>query len=99
MKKDSISALAAESPMAKIPRPPVPSPDPGAGAARSGRVGLKASRDLAPRNGKTGSGGKAGSGDAERGVDADRILSGLIALKKGEFGVRLPVGWTGIAGK
>jgi HAMP domain-containing protein/signal transduction histidine kinase/DNA-binding response OmpR family regulator len=32
-------------------------------------------------------------------LDAEQILVGLSALKKGDFSVRLPLGWKGIAGK
>jgi len=32
-------------------------------------------------------------------IDFDKVLSALIALKKGDFEARLPVGWTGISGK
>jgi HAMP domain-containing protein/signal transduction histidine kinase/CheY-like chemotaxis protein len=32
-------------------------------------------------------------------MDAERILSALMALRQGDFKARLPVGWTGIAGK
>jgi HAMP domain-containing protein/signal transduction histidine kinase/CheY-like chemotaxis protein len=31
--------------------------------------------------------------------DADQVLAALTAIKKGDFNVRLPVSWTGIAGK
>src|SRR4051794_40653172 len=37
--------------------------------------------------------------DGNGAVDSGMILSGLVALKKGDFSIRLPVGWTGIAGK
>src|SRR5947207_563540 len=33
------------------------------------------------------------------GVDATVLLTALTALKKGDFSVRLPVEWTGVAGK
>ena len=32
-------------------------------------------------------------------LDATAILTALTALKKGDFSVRLPVDWTGVAGK
>src|SRR5258708_23839753 len=31
--------------------------------------------------------------------DPEQVLAGLIALKKGDFKMRLPLGWTGIGGK
>src|SRR5256885_6876021 len=33
------------------------------------------------------------------GIDTTALLSALTALKKGDFSVRLPVEWTGVAGK
>src|SRR5262245_2166032 len=38
-----------------------------------------------------------GSSDDE--LDAEQVLNALISLRKGDFGVRLPLGWTGISGK
>src|SRR5437016_13014174 len=32
-------------------------------------------------------------------LNAEQVLAALMELKKGQFGVRLPVAWTGIAGK
>src|SRR2546421_499312 len=32
-------------------------------------------------------------------LDPARLLEALVALKKGDFSVRLPVAWTGVAGK
>src|SRR4051812_34581657 len=32
-------------------------------------------------------------------IDATALLTALMALKKGDFSVRLPVEWTGVAGK
>jgi HAMP domain-containing protein/signal transduction histidine kinase/DNA-binding response OmpR family regulator len=34
-----------------------------------------------------------------RGIDLTALLTGLIALKKGDFSVRMPLDWTGVAGK
>src|SRR6266704_3146169 len=36
---------------------------------------------------------------AEHGGYAEQLLSALLAVKKGDFNVRLPVQWTGIGGK
>src|SRR5213083_2836708 len=36
---------------------------------------------------------------ATHAIDASALLSALIALKKGDFSARLPVEWTGVAGK
>src|SRR5262245_26813741 len=32
-------------------------------------------------------------------LDAEQILAALVALKKGDFNARLPLDWTGVAGK
>ena len=32
-------------------------------------------------------------------IDTPALLAALIAFKKGDFSVRLPIEWTGIAGK
>ena len=34
-----------------------------------------------------------------QGVDTTALLTALTALKKGDFSVRLPLDWTGVAGK
>jgi HAMP domain-containing protein/signal transduction histidine kinase/CheY-like chemotaxis protein len=39
------------------------------------------------------------NGNSEASLDAEAILSALMSLKRGDFQARLPVGWTGIAGK
>ena len=36
---------------------------------------------------------------AEGGVDAAQLLEALVSLEKGNFSVRLPSNWTGVAGK
>src|SRR5581483_217081 len=50
-------------------------------------------------NGKGTNGSKTSEPGSGQSIDTNRILSALIELKKGDFGARLPVGWTGIAGK
>ena len=35
----------------------------------------------------------------DRGLDTTQLLAALTALKKGDFSVRLPISWTGVAGK
>src|SRR5438445_5146107 len=40
-----------------------------------------------------------GNGHENDAPDAEQILIGLIALKKGDFQARLPLGWTGMSGK
>jgi HAMP domain-containing protein/signal transduction histidine kinase/CheY-like chemotaxis protein len=39
------------------------------------------------------------NGEVNGHLDAEQILSALMAIKQGDFDARLPVGWTGIAGK
>ena len=41
---------------------------------------------------------KASSADADR-LDTKRLLQVLVSVKKGDFSVRLPAGWTGLNGK
>src|SRR5215469_6787598 len=50
-----------------------------------------------PRNGVGLRNGGANGHETE--LDSEQILSALTALKQGDFNARLPVGWTGIAGK
>ncbi len=47
---------------------------------------------------KPSNGGYA-HGNGESGLDASQVLHALTALKKGDFSVRLPMEWTGLAGK
>ena len=39
------------------------------------------------------------NGSAAGGIDAPVLLKAMHALKKGDFSVRLPLDWTGVAGK
>src|SRR6266702_3353927 len=98
MKKDSISTLSSELGSQKVRRAPLAS-----GVKPNGGLKPKASeprqrREVVRTNGKTGAVRSSGGGEFER-LDADRILSAFVALKKGDFSARLPLGWTGIAGK
>src|SRR5438445_1561807 len=43
--------------------------------------------------------GDGGSNGHASELDAEQILAALMAFKKGDFSTRLPVGWTGVAGK
>src|SRR5262249_27431297 len=56
----------------------------------------KASKSI-PRDNGPAAPGPNGGDDAV--LDAEEILTALMAVKKGDFDVRLPVGWTGMAGK
>ena len=40
-----------------------------------------------------------GNGDYESALSAEAILAALVAFKKGDFSVRLPLTWTGVSGK
>src|SRR5689334_11760393 len=42
---------------------------------------------------------KGSNGDYESELSAEEILSALVAFKKGDFSVRLPLTWTGVSGK
>src|SRR5512140_3758011 len=65
--------------------------------AKSGRTlandAMHATHALARTNGETGAARAAGH------VDEAELLLALTAFKQGNFAVRLPVEWTGIAGK
>src|SRR5215510_11795806 len=39
------------------------------------------------------------NGHAEGEMDGEQLLAALMGLKKGDFNIRLPLGWTGLAGK
>src|SRR4051812_46442585 len=90
MKKTPISArnlesTASNSPITSLRREP-------ASSKRTLReTGLKPKLT----NGSATIGGK----ESEREMDVEQVLAGLLALKKGNFNIRLPVAWTGIAGK
>src|SRR5947199_8732470 len=70
------------------------SPASGPRRAKQGHVG-RGALPLQP-NGKNGSSAAGASGGR---LDEKQILVALTALKKGDFSVRLPVEWTGMAGK
>src|SRR5579859_5486097 len=96
MKKDPVPALALSSPLQKMQRAPSSAAALRGPGPKASPGGVKGRQELAPPNNKTNNGGKSANGQP---FDADRVLSALISLKKGDFDVRLPVGWTGIAGK
>src|SRR5689334_15025625 len=85
--KKSTSAMSMLSPTAATPQASTPPP-------KNGK------RSAAPVSGAT----RMPAAILEKGfpnpqVDAEEILLVLTALKKGNFGVRLPVTWTGTAGR
>src|SRR5256714_319617 len=62
-----------------------------AALARSRREHI--SRATPPKN------GVPKNGEHDDPLDVEQVLAGLESLKKGDFSTRLPVAWTGIAGK
>ena len=97
MKKAPISVISTQTPLHKLHGAPVTqgaSPG-GTSKPRDPRV---RSHD-ANANGGSTNGAKVSDKSSLQEADANRVLSALIALKKGDFEVRLPVGWTGISGK
>jgi HAMP domain-containing protein/signal transduction histidine kinase/DNA-binding response OmpR family regulator len=84
MKKTTIQALAAGNATSASTFKAKPS------LSKRGRADAASQRSSAwaPQNGKNG-------GDLE----AEQLLAALMSLKKGDFNIRLPVAWTGIAGK
>ena len=70
------------------------SPASGPRRAKQGHVG-RGALALHP-NGKNGASAAGASGGR---LDEKQILVALTALKKGDFSVRLPVDWTGMAGR
>src|SRR5262245_54382256 len=43
--------------------------------------------------------GRPNYGKEDGNFDAEQVLAALMTIKKGDFSIRLPVDWTGIAGK
>jgi HAMP domain-containing protein/signal transduction histidine kinase/DNA-binding response OmpR family regulator len=95
MKKSPTNAIQASAPTATISsrhaktangRRPEELPKPARRDVRPTTTTLNANRAIPPN----------GYNDQ---VDAEQILAGLMGLKKGDFQIRLPMGWTGIAGK
>ena len=52
-----------------------------------------------PRRSLTPAATTNGNGKGEDHFDGAQVLSALTSLKKGDFAVRLPLAWTGVAGK
>src|SRR5690348_18380588 len=109
MKKDPISTLAAGSPLQKVQHAMPATTGASASSTKAGSVRARGRREPTVANGKAANGKSANGkgangapsqpGTSEPTFDTQRVLSALISLKKGDFDVRLPVGWTGIAGK
>jgi len=101
MKKEIVSALSAEPSIQKGQRAPIPSRGPVAAEPKSRPSRGRANPATNAPNGKSNGGGKQekSSLPPRAEIDANSVLSALIALKKGDFAARLPVGWTGIGGK
>src|SRR5580765_6447509 len=98
MKKVTTPTTASARPASATGSPPgrakVPLQLP-ARATKSANAG-KAGNGVEPTNGGARYDEPAGQYTA---LDAEQVLGALIGLKKGVFGTRLPLGWTGIAGK
>jgi HAMP domain-containing protein/signal transduction histidine kinase/DNA-binding response OmpR family regulator len=85
-----------------ILEPPIPS------HANKGKALISTSSRLRPKigeqlprskRGKADNGANGGAGESNGHLDAAQVLSALMALKNGDFSIRLPSFWTGIAGK
>src|SRR4051794_32741202 len=81
--------------LAARPREAGASPNPG----RRADCALAAGRLFIPPTGPRRSTMNTPTEPAIAGVELKNLLSALLALKKGETGVRLPVEWVGVAGK
>jgi len=64
-----------------------------------GSPARKAQAEPGPRRGISPTNGGVGEGEANTQLNAEQVLAALMALRQGDFLARLPVGWTGIAGK
>jgi HAMP domain-containing protein/signal transduction histidine kinase/CheY-like chemotaxis protein len=93
--------------MKKDTTPPTISASPAA-TVQSGRAKVpltlpsQATKQAKPTNGTRPTNGRARHHEQPSGytpLDAEQVLAALIGLKKGAFATRLPLGWTGIAGK
>src|SRR3954449_7931983 len=97
MKKAPISAATTSSSQPSISAKPMSQP---AAGLPKRKVPLAASR-RASQDGKkaesTNGGSHHGNGMLE--IDGEQVLGALMSLKRGNFGTRLPLGWTGMAGK
>ena len=92
MKKESVSTstpsgISTRSKSEVLQLPSTSSP------AKKTQVVTSTRRAASPANG----GGTRAEDDGQ--LDAEPVLAALMALGQGDFLVRLPVGWTGIAGK
>src|SRR5947199_9508623 len=88
----SISASAATQPAGA---PPVR----GANGKRPNGATDSPRRGLQPSPSRRLAAAEPTNGHSDSTLDAEQVLSGLIALKKGDFKARLPLAWTGISGK
>jgi HAMP domain-containing protein/signal transduction histidine kinase/CheY-like chemotaxis protein len=97
MKKAPISAMSTQVTLPKLQGAPVTQGVPAGGTSKPRERRVRPHD--ADANGARTNGAKVSDNSSLREADANRVLSGLIALKKGDFGVRLPAGWTGLSGK
>src|SRR5438046_1648827 len=83
------------------------SPNPTAITAQAGqpimaggrKSGAATAREVKPRSAKVPANRREGYNGEERDFAAEQVLAALMAIKRGDFSIRLPVGWTGIGGK
>jgi HAMP domain-containing protein/signal transduction histidine kinase/CheY-like chemotaxis protein len=92
MKKEIASTFGTETAATKLRARSVP-PGSGSGAGGSAPASSLSGGRIAVPNG-----GPAGR-DLNEPIHLEPFLSALVSLKQGDFGARLPVGWTGISGK
>jgi HAMP domain-containing protein/signal transduction histidine kinase/CheY-like chemotaxis protein len=95
MKKGStthtLSAAAATSSTAAPPRKAADGKRPN-GISAPPRRGMRPASSSAPQ-------APSANGHGDSAFDPEQVLAGLMGLKKGDFKVRLPLGWTGLPGK
>src|SRR5690349_20588226 len=102
MKKDVLpSSSPHQSNLAAITTPPISRASSEVGRKREVQPARRNSLDQrrSPTNGRTAEPRQPESAPRyENQLNAEQILAALTSLKKGDFKVRLPLGWTGIAG-
>src|SRR5262245_30745920 len=92
MKKSTSSNATAITAQANNPMPV-------AVGRRKPEAALPPPRQTKPAPGKVAANGRPANGQEPADFDAEQVLAALMAIKKGDFNIRLPVGWTGLAGK
>src|ERR1044071_8711462 len=70
-----------------------------ANGKRPHAVNSPSRRGIQPSQPRTAAVSEPANGHPDSAFNPEQVLAGLISLKKGDFAVRLPLGWTGISGK